>query len=34
MADVVKQRMIAFGQAGHADKVPRVTLAEMASRYR
>ncbi len=34
MAEVVKARMIAFGQAGWADKVPTVTLEEMASRYR
>ncbi len=33
MAEVVKARMIAFGQAGWADKVPHVTLAEMAKRY-
>jgi fructose-bisphosphate aldolase class II len=33
MAEVVKARMIAFGQAGWADKVPNVTLAEMAKRY-
>jgi len=34
MAEVVKARMIAFGQAGWADKVPVVTLEEMAARYR
>jgi fructose-bisphosphate aldolase, class II len=34
MAEVVKARMIAFGQAGWASKVPVVTLAEMAARYR
>jgi fructose-bisphosphate aldolase class II len=34
MAQVVKERMIAFGQAGWADKVPVVSLAEMAARYR
>jgi fructose-bisphosphate aldolase class II len=33
MAEVVKARMIAFGQAGQADKVPVVTLDEMAKRY-
>jgi fructose-bisphosphate aldolase, class II len=33
MAEVVKARMIAFGQAGWADKVPVVTLDEMAKRY-
>ena len=34
MAQVVKERMIAFGQAGWADKVPHVTLEDMARRYR
>jgi fructose-bisphosphate aldolase class II len=34
MAKVVKERMIAFGQAGWADKVPKVSLEAMASRYR
>ncbi len=33
MVEVVKARMIAFGQAGWADKVPHVTLEEMAKRY-
>ncbi len=33
MAEVVKARMIAFGQAGWADKVPVVSLQEMAKRY-
>ncbi len=33
MAEVVKARMIAFGQAGWADKVPVVSLEEMAKRY-
>lgn len=33
MAEVVKARMIAFGQAGHADKVPHVTVEEMAKKY-
>ena len=34
MAQVVKERMIAFGQAGWADKVPNIGLDEMARRYR
>jgi fructose-bisphosphate aldolase class II len=34
MAEVVKARMIAFGQAGWADKIPRVDLEDMARRYR
>ena len=34
MVEVVKARMTAFGQAGWADKVPHVTLEEMAKRYR
>ncbi len=33
MAEVVKARMIAFGQAGWADKVPVVSMDEMAKRY-
>jgi len=33
MAEVVKARMIAFGQAGWADKVPVVSMEEMARRY-
>jgi fructose-bisphosphate aldolase class II len=33
MAEVVKARMIAFGQAGWADKVPVVSMEEMAKRY-
>ncbi len=33
MAEVVKARMIAFGQAGMADKVPVVSMDEMAKRY-
>jgi fructose-bisphosphate aldolase class II len=33
MAEVVKARMIAFGQAGWADKVPIVSMDEMAKRY-
>ncbi|RMF78732.1 MAG: fructose-bisphosphate aldolase class II [Nitrospirae bacterium] len=33
MKEVVKERMIAFGQAGHASEIRRVTLKEMARRY-
>ncbi len=33
MVQVVKERMVAFGQAGWAGKVPVVTLAEMTRRY-
>jgi len=33
MAEVVKARMVAFGQAGWADKVPATTLADMKQRY-
>jgi len=33
MAEVVKARMIAFGQAGHASEIRRTTLTEMAKRY-
>ena len=33
MAEVVKARMIAFGQAGWADKVPTKTLEDMAKFY-
>jgi fructose-bisphosphate aldolase class II len=33
MAEVVKDRMIAFGQAGWADKVPNVTLDDMKKKY-
>jgi fructose-bisphosphate aldolase class II len=33
MAEVVKARMIAFGQAGWGDKIPVVSLQEMAKRY-
>ena len=33
MKNVVKDRMIAFGQAGHASKVQQVTLEQMAKRY-
>ncbi len=31
--EVVRERMIAFGQAGQAGKVPVVSLDEMARRY-
>ncbi len=34
MAEVVKARMVAFGQAGWAAKVPVATLDDMAARYR
>ncbi|HKI82994.1 MAG TPA: class II fructose-bisphosphate aldolase [Candidatus Krumholzibacteria bacterium] len=33
MKEVVKARMIAFGQAGNADKVPALTLDDMKRRY-
>ena len=33
MAEVVKARMIAFGQAGWADKVPTKTLADLKTFY-
>jgi len=33
MVEVVKERMIAFGQAGHAGRVPVLSLDEMARRY-
>ncbi|MBU1950671.1 MAG: ketose-bisphosphate aldolase, partial [Candidatus Eisenbacteria bacterium] len=33
MKEVVKARMIAFGQAGWADKVPRKTLEDMRKKY-
>ncbi len=33
MAIVVKDRMIAFGQAGQADKIPNVTLDDLKARY-
>jgi fructose-bisphosphate aldolase class II len=33
MKEVVKARMIAFGQAGQADRVPKLTLADMQRRY-
>lgn len=34
MAQVCKARMIAFGQAGQADKIKQVTLIDMAARYK
>lgn len=34
MQKVCEERMIAFGQAGHAPQVPYVTLEEMAKRYK
>jgi fructose-bisphosphate aldolase, class II len=33
MQKVVEERMIAFGQAGHASGIPKVSLEEMARRY-
>ena len=33
MKEVVKERMIAFGQAGHGKRIRQTTLAEMARRY-
>lgn len=33
MAQVCKDRMIAFGQAGWADKIKQITLVDMAARY-
>jgi fructose-bisphosphate aldolase class II len=33
MKKVCAERMVQFGQAGNAGKVPVVTLAEMAKRY-
>ena len=33
MKEVVKDRMIALGQAGHGDKIPHVTLEDMGRRY-
>lgn len=33
MKKVCVDRMVAFGQAGHADKIKSVSLAEMAKRY-
>lgn len=34
MQQVCEDRMVAFGQAGHAKEVPLVTLEEMAKRYK
>ncbi len=34
MRQVCKDRMIAFGQAGNADKIKMVTMVEMAARYK
>ncbi|RJP24995.1 MAG: fructose-bisphosphate aldolase class II [Candidatus Omnitrophota bacterium] len=34
MAEVCKARMIAFGQAGQADKIKCITLVDMAARYK
>jgi fructose-bisphosphate aldolase class II len=34
MKEIVKARMIAFGQAGQADRVPKVGLDDMARRYK
>jgi len=33
MAEVVEDRMVAFGQAGWADKIKAVSLVDMAARY-
>ena len=33
MKQVVKERMIAFGQAGNADRVPKLSLDDMRRRY-
>jgi hypothetical protein len=33
MKDVVKARMVAFGQAGQAPKIRQTTLDEMSRRY-
>ena len=33
MKEIVKERMIQFGQAGNADKVPKLTLEDMKRRY-
>jgi len=33
MKAVVKERMIQFGQAGHASKIRQVTLEEMTKKY-
>ena len=34
MKKVCAERMVQFGQAGNARKVPVITLAQMAQRYR
>ena len=34
MREVCKSRMISFGQAGNADKVKQISLAQMISNYR
>ena len=34
MEEVCKKRMIAFGQAGNASKVPLISLGDMAQRYK
>lgn len=34
MQEVCKDRMIAFGQAGHGDKIKQVTLVDMAASYK
>ena len=34
MEEVCKKRMIAFGQAGNASKVPLISLVDMAQRYK
>jgi len=34
MKEVVKERMIQFGQAGHAKNIRQVTLAQMAASYK
>jgi fructose-bisphosphate aldolase class II len=33
MQKVVEDRMVAFGQAGHAGQIPKVSLEDMARRY-
>jgi fructose-bisphosphate aldolase class II len=33
MQKVCEERMVAFGQAGHAGRIPKVSLEEMARRY-
>jgi hypothetical protein len=34
MKEVCKARMIAFGQAGWADKIKCITLIDMAAKYK